>query len=73
MTCNIAVHKIIIIINFYGAYILRNLSSEVQQTKIFKHNREQGRVKVIIRMRDSRRFMVEMQFGINMFLAFFGK
>ena len=34
---------IIIIINFYGAYILRNLSSEAQQNRIIKHNREQGR------------------------------
>ena len=33
---------IIILINFYGAYILRNLSSEVQQNGIIKHNREQG-------------------------------
>ena len=56
---------IIIIINFYGAYILRNLSSEAQQNRIIKHNREQGRVKVVIRARDNRIFMLEMQFGIN--------
>ena len=54
---------IIIIIHFYGAYIRRNLSSETQQNRINKHNREQGRV--IIRERDNRRFMVEMQFGMN--------
>ena len=30
--------------------------------RIIKHNREQGRAKVIIRTRDNRRFMVEMQF-----------
>ena len=53
---------IIIIINFYGAYIVRILSSEVQQNRIIKHNREQGRAKVIIRSRDNRRFMAEMQF-----------
>ena len=64
--------KLIIIINFYGAYILRNLSSEAQQNRIIKHNREQGRAKVIIRTRDNRRFMVEMQFGINVF-SFFRK
>ena len=57
---------ILIIINFYGAYIVRNLSSEAQQNIIIKRNREQGRPKVIIRTRDNRRFMVEMQFGINM-------
>ena len=33
----------LIIINFSGAYILRNLSSEVQQNRIIKHNCEQGR------------------------------
>ena len=44
---------IIIIINFYGAYILRNLSSEAQQNRIIKHNREQGCAKVIIRTRDN--------------------
>ena len=52
---------IIIIINFYGAYILRNLSSEVQQNRIIKHNPEQRRAKIITRTRDHRRFMVEMQ------------
>ena len=58
---------IIMIINFYGTYILRNLSSEAQQnSKISKHNREQGRAKVSIRTRDNRTFMVEMQFGIDM-------
>ena len=41
-----------------------NVSSEVQQNRIIKHNREQGHVNVIIRTRDHRRFMVEMQFGI---------
>ena len=56
---------LIIIINFYGAYILRNLNSEAQQ------NREQGRAKVIIRTRDNRIYMVEMQFGINMSIGFF--
>ena len=45
--------------------MLRNLSSEAQQNRIIKHNREQGRAKVNIRTRDNRRFMVEMQFGIN--------
>ena len=39
---------IIIIINFYGAYILRNLSSEAQQNIIIKCNCEQGRTKVVI-------------------------
>ena len=62
----------IIIINFYCAYILRNLSSEVQQNRIIKHNPEHGPTKVIIRMRDNRRFMVEMQFEINS-LVFFGR
>ena len=33
-------------------------------------NRVQGRTKVIIRKRDNRRFMVEMQFGINMSWVF---
>ena len=50
---------IIIIINFYGAYIPRNLRSEAQQNRIIKHNREQGRAKVSIRTRDNRTFMVE--------------
>ena len=63
---------IIIIINLYGAYILRNLSSGAQQNRIIKHNRGQGHAKVIIRTRDNRRFMVEMQFGINV-LSFFQK
>ena len=57
---------IIIIISFYGIYILRNLTSEVQQNRIIKHNREQGCTKVVTRMRDHRRFMMEMQFRINM-------
>ena len=52
---------IVIIINFYGAYILKNLSSEAQQNRIIKHNLEQGCAKVITRMRDNQRFMVEMQ------------
>ena len=56
---------IIIIVYFYGAYILRNLSSEAQQNRIIKHNHEQRRAKVIIRTRDNQRCMVEMQFGIN--------
>ena len=47
---------ILIIINFYGAYVLRNLNSEAQQTRIIKRNREQGRAKVIIRKRDRQRF-----------------
>ena len=63
--------NVFIIINLYGVYILRNLSSEAQQNRIIKHNHEQGRAKVIIRTRDNRRVMVEMQFGINMFLVFF--
>ena len=37
---------IIIIIDFYGAYILRNLSSEAQQNRISRRNRKQGRAKV---------------------------
>ena len=67
-----AAYLIIIIINLYGAYILRNLSSEAQQNRIIKHNREQGRAKVSIRMRDNRTFMVEIQFGIGV-LSFFRK
>ena len=67
----LAACKIIIIINFYGAYILRNLSSEGQQNSIIKHNREQGRANDSIRTRDNRTFMVEMQFGIDV-LNFFG-
>ena len=51
---------IVIIINFYGAYILKNLSSEAQQNRIIKHNFGQGCTKVI-RTRDNQRFMVEMQ------------
>ena len=50
---------LIIIINFYGAYIPRNLSSEAQQNRIIKHNREQGCAKVSIRTRDNQTFMVE--------------
>ena len=57
---------IIIIINFSDAYILRNLSSEAQQNRISKHNRDQGRAKVSIKTRDNRTVMVEMQFGIDM-------
>ena len=57
---------IIIIIDFYGAYILRNLSSEAQQNRISKRNRKEGRAKVSIRTRDNRTFMVGMQFGIDM-------
>ena len=50
----VGVCMIIIIINFYGAYVLWNLSSEVQQNRIIKHNREQGCAKVIIiRSRDN--------------------
>ena len=63
---------IIIIINFYGACILKKLSSEVQQNRIIKHNSEQGRAKVSTRTRDNRIFMVEMQFGIDV-LSFFRK
>ena len=47
-------------------------NNKVQQNRIIKHNREQGRAKVIIRTRDNQRFMVEMQFGINM-SSFFWK
>ena len=46
--------------NFYGTYILRNLSSEVQQNIIFKHNPEQGCTKVVIGTREHRQFIVEM-------------
>ena len=59
-------NNIIIIIDFYGAYILRNLSSEAQQNRISRRNRKQGRAKVSIRTRDNRTFMVGMQFGIDM-------
>ena len=62
---------IIIIINFYGTYILKNLGSEAQQNIIIKHNREQGSAKVV-RTRDNQRFMVKIQFGINV-LSFFWK
>ena len=51
----------------------RNLSSEAQQNRIIKHNREQGRAKVIIRTKDNRRFIMEIQFGINIILNFFRK
>ena len=47
------INIIIIIINFYGTYILRNLSSEAQQNSIIKHNCEQGCAKVSIRTRDN--------------------
>ena len=60
----------IIIINFYGASIIKHLISEAQQNIIIKHNREQGRPQVIIITRDNRRCMVEMQFGINIFFFF---
>ena len=63
-------YLIIIIIDFYGAYILRNLSSEAQQNRISKRNRKQGRAKVSIRTRDNQTFMVGMQFGIDV-LSFF--
>ena len=61
---------IIIVMNFYGACIPRNLSSEAQQSRIIKHNREQGRAKVITRTRDNRKFMMGMQIGITMYLWF---
>ena len=64
--------KNIIIIDFYGAYILRNLSSEAQQNRISRRNRKQGREKVSIRTRDNRTFMVGMQFGIDV-LSFLRK
>ena len=50
---------IVIILHFYGTYILRKLSSEVQQN-IFKLNPEQGCTKVVIGTRDHRQFIVEM-------------
>ena len=37
----------------------------LQQNRIIKHNREQGYTKVIIRTGDHQKFLVEMQFGIN--------
>ena len=37
--------SLILIINFYGAYIVRNLSSEAQQNRIIKHIHELGRAK----------------------------
>ena len=70
LASSIELTLIILTINFYGTYILRNLSSEVQQNRIIKHNREQGHAKVIIRTTSNRRFMVEMQFGINVFEFF---
>ena len=39
---NVFIIIIIIIINLYGVYILRNLNSEAQQNRIIKHNHEQG-------------------------------
>ena len=63
---------IIIIIDFYGAYILRNLSSEAQQNRISRRNCKQGRAKVSIRTWDNRTFMVGMQFGIDV-LSFLRK
>ena len=42
----------VIILNFYGAYFLRNLSPVAQQNRIIKHYREQGHTKVIFRTRD---------------------
>ena len=59
-------NKLIIIIDIYGAYILRNLSSEARQNRISKRNRKQGRAKVSIRTRDNRTFMMGMQVGIDM-------
>ena len=59
--------------NCYRTCILRNLSSEAQQNRIIKHNREQGRANVFTRTRDNRRYMAEMQFGINMYFIFFRK
>ena len=59
---------IIIIINAYGAYVTRNLISEAQHNIIIKHNRKQGRAKVIIRTSDNRRIVVEMQFAIKSLL-----
>ena len=63
---------IIIIINFYSDYILRNLGSETQQKESLSiiMNRD-GYLKVIIRTMDHQRFMVEMQFGINVFFNSF--
>ena len=69
---NLFPSPLVIIIDFYGAYILRNLSSEAQQNRISKRNRKQGRAKVSIRTRDNRTFMVGMQFGIDV-LSFFRK
>ena len=66
------IQVIIIIIDFYGAYILRNLSSEARQNRISKRNRKQGHAIVSIRTRDNRTFMVGMQVGIDV-LSFFGK
>ena len=51
---------IVTIMNFYGTYILRNLSSEVQQNRIFKHNREKGCTKVVIGTREHRHYIVEI-------------
>ena len=34
----------LIIINFYDTYIFKNLSSETQQNKTIKHNREQPKI-----------------------------
>ena len=64
---------IIIIINFYGVYILRNLSSETQQNRIIKHNCEQGCTKVIYQNEGQPKIYGEMQFGINMSIEFFGR
>ena len=48
-----AKHHVIIILKFYGTYILRNLSSEVQQNRIIKHNHKRGCTKVFIRTREN--------------------
>ena len=45
----------------------------MQQNRIIKYNYEQGCAKVIIKMRDNQRFMVEMLFGINVSFEFFLK
>ena len=58
---------IVIISYFCCAYLLRNLSSETQHNTIIKYNLIQERAKVIIRKRENGRFIVEVQFGINIF------
>ena len=49
------------------------MSSEAQQNRIIKHNREKGRAKDSIITRVNRTFMVEMQVGIDMSRVFFMK